>query len=132
MRHRHPVFFAVSITLLVTLLISAWPPAALAAQTSRASDQVAANDTGGQIYLPFVTGSPSAPSFTIVNPLAGSTVAGTIIFAIRVDRPDTVTSRNFKAGSKDLGAGVATANGFQVYVDARQLPAGPATFTRYC
>ncbi len=99
------------------------------ADVARNSDQVAAKDTGGQIYLPFVTGSPSAPSFTIVNPLAGSTVAGTIIFAIRVDRPDTVTSRNFKAGSKDLGAGVATADGFQVYVDARQLPAGPATFT---
>ncbi len=130
MQHRSSLFMTISITLVATLMLGAFPPAAFAAQAPRRRTRVSTDEGGETIYLPWVTdSSPAPPSFVIDSPAPDGIIAGTVVFAAQVTGPGAVTRVDFRAGNSDLGLGIATAGGFQVYIDADQLPAGPITLT---
>ncbi len=124
MRNRHAALSAIAMVLVAALMLASLPPAVQAA-----APQAGPKGPPGPVYLPLVSGQTGAPAFAIVSPLPGSTVAGTVVFAVRPDQPGTVTQVSFKAGNKDLGADTTPADGFQVYIDAGQLPPGPTAFS---
>jgi hypothetical protein len=92
---------------------------------------VNAQDAQGDdpIFLPLIGGDPGPPQFAIISPAAGLSISGTSIFAVQPVNPATVRRVAFRAGDVDLGVDDTPANGFQVYLDASQLPAGPLTLT---
>jgi len=75
------------------------------------------------------TTSGSPPSFVIMAPTAGSTVAGTINFAIQPLNAISITSVSFQTGNTQLGVDNTPSDGFRVFVNTKNLAAGNQQFT---
>jgi PKD domain len=67
------------------------------------------------------------PSFTINSPLENSSIGGTSFFSVQAETPSLVTSVSFKAGSNDLGTDNTVLDGFKVFLNAKDYPAGALT-----
>ena len=81
------------------------------------------------IYLPIAITAgeappPAAPAFEIISPANGGTISGMMYFAVQPTDAVTVSSVSFKAGSTDLGTDSDGSNGFRVFLNASDLPAG--------
>ena len=104
------------VIVILALVASSWP-AAIHAQD-------------GAVYLPVISSSAAAgPSFVISSPLNGATVSGTVLFAVQVGDPTQVTQVSFRAGATELGVDNKASDGFQVFLNAKSLPAGPLKLT---
>lgn len=115
-----------------------WPDARVPTLHAQEPEQ---NDS--TIYLPVVakdsaqaTPTPSAtppvgntPSFQITSPLEQQTVSGYIFFAVQPLESAAVTSVSFKAGDRDLGRDTNGSDGFKIFVNTRDLPAGITEFS---
>jgi len=84
---------------------------------------------GTQTFLPFVSGPPGPPEFTIISPGDALSISGTSLFAVQPAAADSITSVAFSAGAAALGVDDTGDDGFQVFLDASQLPAGPLTLS---
>jgi hypothetical protein len=111
--HRWLAALIIAVQLLALVLPGAMP---VSAQSATVVDP---------IYLPLVGVAPGPPQFTIISPADGLSISGTSIFAVQPIDPGTVRRVAFRAGSIDLGVDSTAADGFQVYLDASLLPAGP-------
>ncbi len=120
-----------TLALIVVVLVSTLPAASLQAQpVPPASETLMLAQVGtNQTYLPLVQTPPGPPQFTISNPAPGSTIGGTVIVAVQPLLASSLSSVSFQAGSLDLGTDETSANGFQAFLDVRNLPAGPVTIT---
>lgn len=81
------------------------------------------------LYLPLIATKAGAPAFEFSTPVAGATVAGTAIVAIRSLDGQAITSVTFRAGNTLLATDNTPADGFRAFLDARQFPAGALTLT---
>jgi len=81
------------------------------------------------IYLPLVIQAgeaepPAPPAFEIISPANGGTISGMMYFAVQPTDAATVSSVTFKAGSTNLGTDSDASDGFKVFLNASDLPAG--------
>jgi len=65
------------------------------------------------------------PAFLINSPADSSSVAGVTWFSVQPENADEVARVEFKAGDADLGADTTPADGFKVFLAARDHAAGP-------
>jgi hypothetical protein len=108
--------------LIMSLLMALAPPAQPGVQAQ--TDAPQSEDDDGDIYLPLISTPPGPPDFTIISPADGLTVSGTSFFAVQALDPKSITSVSFQAGATNLGMDSTANDGFQVFMDASQLPAG--------
>jgi hypothetical protein len=121
----------ISLTLVVAMLLSPVIPALrsqpMAGHWSRlAAGAVAqAQETkDNTIFLPLITQPLGPPAFEIISPGNGWTVGGMMYFAVQASDPATVASVTFQAGATMLGTDADPADGFRVFFDASEFPAG--------
>ncbi|MCL4858382.1 MAG: hypothetical protein KJZ93_03200, partial [Caldilineaceae bacterium] len=112
---------------LTILVVAALLPASALPRPPAAHAQAAQADD--PVFLPLIGVPPGPPQFTISSPANGLSISGTSIFAVQPIDPRTVRSVAFRAGNVELGVDDTPADGFKVYIDASQLPAGPLTLS---
>ncbi len=95
-----------------------------------------AQDAAGSLFLPVIlnNASPSvqpadAPDFVINSPINGSAVGGVTFFAIQPTNGATIDRVTFRAGVSDLGTDTTAGDGFRLFLNARNLPAGATELT---
>ena len=116
-----------ALAIMVTLLWSTLPRAAVAVRVvaeEPVPEKVAPQAAAAKIYLPAVGRPPGPPQFAISSPLIGSSISGTLFFAVQPDVLGQITTVAFKAGTTDLGTDTTPADGFRIFLNARTLPAG--------
>ena len=112
---------------LTILVVATLLPASALPRTPAAHAQDAQADDA--VFLPLIGVPPGPPQFTIISPATGLSISGTSIFAVQPVDSRTVRSVAFRAGNVELGVDDTPADGFQIYLDASQLPAGPLTLS---
>jgi hypothetical protein len=142
-----------ALLLLVTILLSGWPPVELRARPLRVSqvqqtitpEECTRLATQRQLYLPLIVGNSNGVAtaaatpavtpatadsdFTIISPANGITVAGTTLFTIQPAGSASIVCAGFRAGNMDLGTDLTPDDGLQVFLDTGTLPAGSNTLT---
>lgn len=73
--------------------------------------------------------STDALPFVINSPQAGSRIAGTVFFSAQPFDPSEVSSVSFTAGTTDLGTDTTPADGFKVFLSAKDFSAGALTLS---
>src|SRR5262245_47985226 len=120
----------IALGLVLTMLLAAWPSTDVSGRAPQERVWEAAEPAAGStLFLPLVAKPFGPPDLVITSPGDGMSVGGTSFFAAQPVQPGAVTSVAFKAGTTDLGSDTTPADGFQVYLDASKLPAGPLTLS---
>ena len=139
MKKRGIKYAFISLILVMAMLLSPVAPAirlhqvTMLWETMRSAGMPLTNVTSAQaqepegstIYLPLLTTALGPPAFEIMSPANGGTISGVMYFAVQPTDAATVESVTFKAGSTELGTDSDASDGFKVFLNASDLPAGP-------
>ena len=148
-RHYRPIALLVMIALLLQPMLQAFALASVAPIWLHPfAVDTAKAQSADQVYLPIITKGGSStpmptptptptpsstpvtpPSFIIMAPSAGSTVAGTINFAIQPLNAISITNVSFQVGVTQVGVDNTPSDGFRVFVNTKTLAAGNQQFT---
>ena len=94
---------------------------------SAAGLQQDANDD--TIFLPIITAPSGPPAFAINSPINDSSIGGVTYFSIQPVNMSKITTVTFRAGGTVLGTDTDGSDGFKVFLNARDLPAGQTQLT---
>ncbi|NJM08307.1 hypothetical protein HC891_22200, partial [Candidatus Gracilibacteria bacterium] len=117
---------SLTLALIVVLLVTSLPPAALRAApvVEAPSTAPAAQTTPTRVFLPMVKTSVGAPNFVLSYPPANSQVSGTTLVVAQPLIYGSLSSVRFSVGNTVLGTDDNGADGFSTFLDASAFPAG--------